>query len=186
MDNTKSDNNMDQKTQEFFEKLDRVIAPRTVAIKNYESAKVAEVFTLAYQSIVYSYYLMSQNEGGKEVLHDMFWKASEMQLDEAHRLLVFFFLYLRDRACGLNFLKSEKVRDGLKKVCSFSSGSEINDLTQQFDSENEATMGTLLLWQKLQDILGNNHWSALFVYPALNTSFKMHHMKLDSSVGYSI
>lgn len=175
---------MNQQTDEYFRKLERVLKPRVDAIDNYESPKVAEVFALANTSIVHFYFSMSQTNEGKEILHDMFGKASETQLDDAHRLLIFWFLWQHDWAHGLDFLKSEKIRDGLKKIWSFNEA-EINYLVQSFDSIKESGMETLSLWKALQSILKNNKWSPLFVFPALSTSLKAHWTLLDSSVAMS-
>jgi len=99
---------MDKQTQEYFEKLGRVLDPKMAAINNDESTKIAKVFVLACESIVQFCLFMSQNENGKEVLYDMFGEASEIQLERASRLLTFWFLWQRDWARGLNFIQSEK------------------------------------------------------------------------------
>ena len=176
-----------QKFIDFIERTGRILEPRVVTIKNYKLADVVVVFMLANKSILHFYLFMSQNEDGKEILYDMFGRASKTQLDEAHRLLVFWFLWQRDWARDLSFLKSTKIHDGLIKIWSFSE-SEINNLKQELDSESEKKLGgeTTLFWKKLQNILGNDSWMPLFAFPALNISLKMCWKELDLSIGDNI
>lgn len=176
---------MDKQTQAYFEKLNPIFIPRIVATRSQDLDEVVEVFMLAYKSIISFYVSMSQDANSKEILLDMFGGASDMQLDDAHQLLIFWFLWQRDHVRHLNFLKSVKVRDGLKNIWSFSE-LEINNLEQEFNSKKEPGMGMYYLWKKLQVILGNNNWSPAFVFPALSAALKKHWMQLDWSVGDNI
>jgi len=178
---------MNRQNKEFIEKVNRVYSYRIETINKYKSEDIIEVFTLAYKFTEYFYALLLQNNESKEVLYDMFGKATNEQLDKAHQLLVFWFLWQRDWARNLSFLKSEKVRDGLKKIWSFSE-SEIDELKQEFDLESEKGIGgeTTLFWKKIQDILENNEWSPLFIFPILSISLKKHWVELDLTVGDNI
>lgn len=179
---------MDEQTQKFFKRLDEeIFKPRTFIVDNCQSIEIKKLFTLASKSIVYFYLLMSQNNESKEILFDMFVKASNKQLDEAHRLLTFWFIWQRDWARGLNFLQSEKVCEGLEKVWSFDK-LEIDNLIKEFYLESESNSGAEVycLWEKLENILDNHFWSPTFVFPALSASLKEYWTQLDFSVGDSI
>lgn len=176
---------MDQKTDEYFKKLSLVLKPIMDKIDNYNLPEVSQTFALASNSIIHFYFSMAQADESKEILHDMFCNASATQLFDTHRILVFWFLWQRDKARNLTFLKSEKIRDGLKTIWSFSD-SELNYLSQSFDAKKEPGTDTLCLWLALQNILGNNTWSPMFVFPLLSNSLKAHWKMLDASVGDSI
>ncbi len=171
----------------FYAKIDRVFEPRMVILKNHELEEDTEtVFHLAYLTIIEFFGFMLKDERCIEILYKMFGGASDERFDNANRLLIFWFLWQRDLARGLTFLKSEKVRDGLNRVWSFSE-LEINNLTQEFNlAHQEKNSETFHLWIKLQEILGNNDYSPLFVFPALSVSLKENWKKLDILVGDNI
>jgi hypothetical protein len=171
---------MDKQFQEYVKKLDIVFSYRNDLLDKCESTDVQEMFDLAYKSIMYFYIYLSKDPNGKEILYDMFGKASEKQLDEVHRLLIFWFFWFRDFGNDFNSLRSDEIRDGLKNIWSFSD-IEIDKLIGLFNLEHKKQLGseTYRLWKEIQVILENNKWSPTFVFQSLLASLKRCWIELD-------
>lgn len=180
---------MDEKISKCINNIDRVIQPRIIATNNYEPTQMSEVFKIAYQSITHTYIKMAQSEyeEARNVLIGQFGMAQREHLDEVHRLLIFWFFWWHDKICGLKLLKSKVIRDGLKKLWTFSE-LEIKSLEQDFDSKKEPGEDTFYLWMKIEGILGkeNNGFGPLFVSPALASSLKDNYMRLDLLIADSV